>query len=103
VLSRRTRNCLKAIAQKLATLSQTVNLGWHQNIKSQNIAEKLSTLLQSAEQRRNMSKLSQKIVDGKGADSVVCNLAANSIKLRPVKEEDCELLWQWASESVIID
>lgn len=88
----------RAIAEKLATLNLAVNLGWHQDVESQNIAQNLSTVLRSAEQRRNMSKLSQKIVDGKGADSVVRNLAASSIKLRPVKEEDCELLWHWAND-----
>jgi UDP-2,4-diacetamido-2,4,6-trideoxy-beta-L-altropyranose hydrolase len=91
----------RAIAQKLATLNQAINLGWHQDVESQNIADPLSALVQSTEQRTNMIKVSQKIVEGQGADAVVRNLAANSIKLRPVKEEDCELLWQWANDPVI--
>jgi UDP-2,4-diacetamido-2,4,6-trideoxy-beta-L-altropyranose hydrolase len=48
-----------------------------------------------------MSEVSQQITDGQRADAVVRNLAANAIKLRPVQEADCELLWQWANDPVI--
>lgn len=91
----------RAIAQKLASLHQAINLGWHQDVESQNIADTLSALVQSTKQRTHMSKVSQQIVDGQGSDAVARNLAANSIKLRPVKEEDCEILWQWANDPMI--
>lgn len=88
----------RAIAQKLANLHQAINLGWHQVVESQNIADILSALLQSTEQRTHMSKVSNQIVDGQGAEAVARKLAANSIQLRPVKKEDCELLWKWAND-----
>jgi UDP-2,4-diacetamido-2,4,6-trideoxy-beta-L-altropyranose hydrolase len=97
----------RAIAQKLANLSQTVNLGWHQNIPSPNIAEKISLLLQSAKERTKIIEVRQQIVDGKGVSRIIKSLEslesleANSLKLRPVKEEDCELLWHWTNDPVI--
>ncbi|MEB3828470.1 UDP-2,4-diacetamido-2,4,6-trideoxy-beta-L-altropyranose hydrolase [Phormidium sp. CCY1219] len=91
----------RAIAEKLATLSQTVNLGWHQNIKSQNIPDRLSILLQSAEERTKLIEVSQQMVDGEGVSRIIKSLDASSLKLRPVREEDCELIWHWTNDPVI--
>ena len=88
----------RAIAEKLATLNLAVNLGWHQDVKEQEIASTLSQLLQSPEQRSKMIKVSQQIVDGEGSSKIVRNLEANSIQLRPVIEDDCEILWHWAND-----
>jgi spore coat polysaccharide biosynthesis predicted glycosyltransferase SpsG len=65
----------RAIAEKLATLNLAVNLGWHQDVQSQNIADTLSALVQSTEQRTHMSKVSQQIVDGQGSFKVVSLLS----------------------------
>jgi UDP-2,4-diacetamido-2,4,6-trideoxy-beta-L-altropyranose hydrolase len=91
----------RAIAEKLATLKQAVNLGWHQDVKEKEIASTLSQVLQSAEQRAQIIKISQQIVDGEGSSKIIRNLEANSIRLRPVIEDDCEILWQWANDPVI--
>ncbi|CAC5345711.1 MULTISPECIES: UDP-2,4-diacetamido-2,4,6-trideoxy-beta-L-altropyranose hydrolase [Planktothrix] len=91
----------RAIAEKLATLNLAVNLGWHQDVKEQEIASTLSQILQSPEQRSKMIKVSQQIVDGEGSSKIVRNLEANSIQLRPVIEDDCEILWHWANDPVI--
>ncbi len=48
-----------------------------------------------------MSEFSQQIVDDQATDAIVKNSPANAIKLRPVQEADCELLWQWANDPVI--
>jgi RimJ/RimL family protein N-acetyltransferase len=87
----------RAIAQKLATLNQAINLGWHQDVKAQSIYERLFTLLQSPAQRINMIEVSQQIVDGEGVFRIIKSLDANSLQLRPVREEDCELLWHWVN------
>ena len=91
----------RAIAEKLATLNQVVNLGWHQDVKAQNIGSTLFQLLQSAEQRAKMIKVSQQIVAREGCSTILQNLEANSIQLRPVIEDDCEILWHWANDPVI--
>jgi UDP-2,4-diacetamido-2,4,6-trideoxy-beta-L-altropyranose hydrolase len=91
----------RTISEKLATLNLAVNLGWHQDVKEQEIASTLSQLLQSAEQRAKIIKVSQQIVDGEGSSTIVRNLEANSILLRPVIEDDCEILWHWANDPVI--
>ena len=89
------------LAEKLATLRQAVNLGWYQDVKEQEIASTLSQILQSAEQRAKIIKVSQQIVDGEGSSKIIRNLKANSIQLRPVIEDDCEILWHWANDPVI--
>lgn len=91
----------RAIGQKLANLQQAVNLGWHQDVTSQNIAETLSTLLQSTEERTKIIKVSHQIVDGQGVSRIVKSLDANSLKLRPVRDEDCKIIWQWSNDPVI--
>lgn len=91
----------RAIAQKLATLNQAINLGWHQDVESNNIADTLSVLLQSTAQRINMIEVSQQIVDGEGVFRILKNLEANSLQLRPVREEDCELIWHWTNDPLI--
>ncbi len=91
----------RAIAQKLATLNQAINLGWHQEVESNNIADTLFALLQSTAQRINMSEVSQQIVNGEGVFRILKSLDANSLKLRPVREEDCELIWHWTNDPVI--
>jgi RimJ/RimL family protein N-acetyltransferase len=91
----------RAIAQKLANLRQAVNLGWHQDVKSQNIAQTLSILLKSKEEQINMLEMSHQIVDGKGVSRIVKTLELNSIKLRPVRDEDCEIIWHWSNDPLI--
>ncbi|NER34635.1 MAG: UDP-2,4-diacetamido-2,4,6-trideoxy-beta-L-altropyranose hydrolase [Oscillatoria sp. SIO1A7] len=93
----------RAIAEKLATLNQAVNLGWHQNVKAQNMADTFSTFLQCTEQRTKAIEVSQQIVDGEGVSRIVKSLEANSIQLRSVREEDCELLWHWANDPEVRD
>jgi RimJ/RimL family protein N-acetyltransferase len=57
--------------------------------------------LQSAEERTKIIKVSQQIVDGEGVSRIIQSLDANSFKLRPVREEDCEIIWHWTNESAI--
>jgi UDP-2,4-diacetamido-2,4,6-trideoxy-beta-L-altropyranose hydrolase len=70
----------RAIAEKLATLNLAVNLGWHQDVESQNIAQNLSTVLRSAEQRTNIIEVSQQIVDGQGAFRLITHLTKPLLK-----------------------
>lgn len=91
----------RAIAEKLATLNQAVNLGWHQDVKAQNMADTFSRFLQCTEKRTKMIEVSQQIVDGEGVSRIVKSLEASSIQLRSVREEDCELLWHWANDPVV--
>lgn len=45
-----------------------------------------------------MSEASLQIVDDGG---VIKTLNTNYLKLRPVREEDCELLWHWANDPLL--
>jgi RimJ/RimL family protein N-acetyltransferase len=41
------------------------------------------------------------LVDGKGAQRVVCAIQTSTLRLRPVEERDCRLLWEWANDPVV--
>ena len=45
-----------------------------------------------------MSSISQGLVDGEGNDRIIMYLKKERVRLRPVRESDCKLLWKWANE-----
>jgi RimJ/RimL family protein N-acetyltransferase len=45
-----------------------------------------------------MSTRGRELVDGLGAERVVMRLLATELHLRPVRRDDCELLWEWAND-----
>lgn len=63
------------------------------------IAQTLQSLIESQERRQLLSKASRELVDGKGAMRVVSVLRGGRILgLRPLRNEDRRLLWQWAND-----
>ena len=76
-------------------------LHWNANINEKSSINTISFLLKSFNTRAIMSKNGQEIVDGLGAKRVIStmlNKSANCLRLRPAKEEDCYLLWEWAND-----
>jgi UDP-2,4-diacetamido-2,4,6-trideoxy-beta-L-altropyranose hydrolase len=84
-------------AKKLGGLSGR-NLGWHEDVSFGEIAEAVSQLLASAQTRAEMVKRGQELVDGEGSDRVLMQLEGKILRLRPVREDDCNLVWEWANE-----
>jgi UDP-2,4-diacetamido-2,4,6-trideoxy-beta-L-altropyranose hydrolase len=90
-----------AVAAGLENAGAVVNLGWHASLKASDIARSIADLLLSPDKRHWMSQHGQEQVDGNGAARVTRLLYHDELLLRPVRPEDCHLIWQWASDSVI--
>lgn len=60
----------KPIAEALHERGVAENLGWHNDVTTERIAEALETLLGDGRQREMMSQAGRKLVDGKGAERV---------------------------------
>jgi UDP-2,4-diacetamido-2,4,6-trideoxy-beta-L-altropyranose hydrolase len=89
------------VAEGLAAAGVVENLGWYTDVSTQVISEALFRLLQSSGKRRSMSHNGCKMVDGGGVARVRKIILEKDIVLRPVRRDDCDLLWQWANESVV--
>jgi RimJ/RimL family protein N-acetyltransferase len=90
----------------LAAASERVGIGWnlgpHQGLSASTLAGALRRLLADAPARAAMARRGPELVDGRGAARVVARLLtdaeAEAIRLRPVRPEDCRLIWEWANE-----
>ena len=89
------------VAEGLAAAGVVENLGWHADVPAQIISEAIVGLLQTSEKRRLMSHNGRKMVDGRGAARARKIILEKDIVLRPVREDDCDLIWQWANEPVV--
>jgi RimJ/RimL family protein N-acetyltransferase len=58
----------------------------------------MRALLADAGRRADMSRRGRQLVDGLGVSRVVACLRAASLRLRPVREEDCRLIWVWSND-----
>ncbi len=63
------------IAEKLGNMGVFVNLGWHENVSKQDIAQVIAQLLSATEKSTQMTRRGQELVDGYGAARVVAMLA----------------------------
>src|SRR5262249_27420587 len=63
------------------------------------LTKELRSVVESVELQTNLSANASRFVDGCGAARVVSAMQSRAITIRPVKPEDCHLLWEWASDS----
>lgn len=80
------------------------NLGRIENISDEALAKAINLLLRDFELRTKMSCKARNIVDGKGTERMINSMLGASrhrLRLRPVRLEDCQLLWQWSNEPVV--
>jgi UDP-2,4-diacetamido-2,4,6-trideoxy-beta-L-altropyranose hydrolase len=89
------------IAQELSRQQCAIHLGDAHDVSAQELAEQLQALLKSKDQRRAISLRGRELVDGSGAKRVVAVLRGLSLQLRPVKESDVRLLWEWVNDSQV--
>jgi len=89
------------IAQELSRQQCAIHLGDAGDVSAEKLAEQLRALLKSKDQRQAISLRSREIVDGNGAKRVVAALRGVTLQLRPVKESDIRLLWEWANDSQV--
>ena len=91
----------KAVARELERLGCAIHLGSREEVTAGKIANQLAKLLESPELRRRLSQRSRELVDGGGARRVASLLCGGDLRLRPAREDDARLLWEWANDSEV--
>jgi UDP-2,4-diacetamido-2,4,6-trideoxy-beta-L-altropyranose hydrolase len=86
-----------ALARELGRLHCAIHLGSQGELSGKQIAGQLEKLLGSEEMRRELSIRCRELVDGLGAQRVVSAMGTN-LRLRPAREDDGRLLWEWAND-----
>jgi UDP-2,4-diacetamido-2,4,6-trideoxy-beta-L-altropyranose hydrolase len=88
-----------AVARELDRLQCAVHVGSAQDVSVERLGRELERLLESQALRETLSARSRELVDGEGARRVVSALQSKEgIHLRPAREEDSRLLFEWASD-----
>jgi UDP-2,4-diacetamido-2,4,6-trideoxy-beta-L-altropyranose hydrolase len=85
-------------AVRLAEQQAAVNLGSHERVTPEQVAEAFGRLSKDASARAEMSRRGRSLVDGLGAERVVREIRRGGLKLRRAVEADGRLLWEWANE-----
>ena len=88
----------KAVAEGIAKEGFGVNLGWHNNFDMEVASGEIKTLIQASDRRLDMVQKGQVRIKAPGRDHVCKEIFARSISIKPVKESDCNLIWQWAND-----
>ena len=86
-----------AVARELDRCGCAIHLGGAHDFTAGQLAERLEKLLKSEQQRREISLRASRLVDGRGAMRVVSAMRVG-LRLRPVAETDCRMLWEWAND-----
>ncbi len=89
------------LAKQLDERGCAVHLGSAQEASSKSLPHRLNTLLNSFEVRQRLSMRARELVDGAGASRVVSVLRGALLNLRPARENDCRLLWEWANDEQV--
>jgi len=78
-----------------------VNLGWHAGLSPHQIYQAALDLLGAPETRKAMALKGQALIDGEGADRILMFVQNNRLRLRRVRDDDCQLLWRWANDTAV--
>ncbi|MFP5268889.1 UDP-2,4-diacetamido-2,4,6-trideoxy-beta-L-altropyranose hydrolase [Coleofasciculus sp.] len=88
----------RAIAETLGEMGVDVNLGWHEDVSVTDIAQAMKQLRVSSGIRSEMARHGLELIDGEGTARVLMHLQDQPLRLRPIHQEDCKLLWEWAND-----
>lgn len=88
----------RRVAEGMGETKVAMNLGWHENISSPEIAQALKGSLIEVGTRERMAQYGQGLVDGEGTARVLTRMRSQGLDLREVREGDCKLLWGWATD-----
>ena len=88
----------KPVTEWLSKKGAAVNLGWHINVSPGEIEENLRSLLCDKERLADISLRGKELVDGEGVARTLMHIKGERLRLRPVCEEDCKLIWEWAND-----
>ena len=85
-------------AERLSDLGIAVNAGTAQEFRAELFAPQLQSLIESSERRAAMNRRGRELVDGLGSERVCGALLDRELKLRLVREDDRQLLFEWADD-----
>jgi RimJ/RimL family protein N-acetyltransferase len=88
----------EALAEAVDAASAAKNLGGAKSLEAVDIAAEIRHLLINRDQRATMSRAGRKLVDGQGTERVIMRMTDCPFRLTAAREEDCQLLWEWANE-----
>jgi UDP-2,4-diacetamido-2,4,6-trideoxy-beta-L-altropyranose hydrolase len=91
----------RPVGQWLDQSGVGVNLGWHAALSPHQISQAAFDLLGAPETRKEMALKGQALIDGEGADRVLMFVQNNRLRLRRVRNDDCQLLWRWANDTEV--
>ncbi|MGH9644603.1 MAG: UDP-2,4-diacetamido-2,4,6-trideoxy-beta-L-altropyranose hydrolase [Terriglobales bacterium] len=89
------------VARHLSQSSAALHAGRASEFDSQRFVEQLRTLIDAPQMRQNISNRARDLVDGLGADRVRAALRDRDLKIRPLSQKDCQLLFTWANDPVV--
>ncbi len=67
-------------------------------VSRQELKQVLLQLISNPEQRKSMSELGQRQVDGQGAKRVVRTMKTGSLNLRSANPQDSKIIWRWHND-----
>jgi UDP-2,4-diacetamido-2,4,6-trideoxy-beta-L-altropyranose hydrolase len=94
----------RQIAEEVEKQGVGRNLGRAENLSVQSLAKSLVLMANDSNLRRKISKDARRLVDGGGARRAVAFIEEGrtlGLRLRPVRQKDCRLLWEWANDPVV--
>jgi UDP-2,4-diacetamido-2,4,6-trideoxy-beta-L-altropyranose hydrolase len=91
----------RTVADQLSKLLCTIHAGWAKDFFPEHFARSLRQLLDSQEHRLTLSTHGRELVDGLGAERVRSSLLNRSLRLRPCRDADRELLFSWANDPAV--
>lgn len=86
---------------RLHSLSDSPAIEFHDLSEPSNLQELkqiLEQLVSNSEQRKSMSEIGQRRVDGQGAKRVVRTMKNGNLKLRRASFEDYRIIWRWHND-----
>lgn len=91
----------RAVAEELGRRGVFVNLGGHEQLSSNRIADELTALARSKQLRHAMSLRGQELVDGFGADRVIMRMQGRPFRLRHAEDGDMRTVWDWNNDAAV--
>jgi len=85
------------LAENLTNQRWVLNLGWHRNVNPSKIVNTIANLINNKQVCGTGVENAMKIVDGGGVKRILSELE-QKIMLRPVREEDCKLIWTLSND-----
>lgn len=105
----------RGIGESLAAAGASVNLGWHEQVHAEMVAEKVRELVRNVEGRAQLAANAKKLVDGNGASRVANTIVrlmrgkceekelfpGGSARLRPLEARDIETIFRWRNSAKV--